>query len=724
MLAAYTEKRRLAMSLSTLILLAMMAGIILGATLGYALPGMELLGQAFVMLLQMTAIPYVAISLIYGIGMLTKTQGRQLLIKGIAVFLLLFACVVVIVLLSSLGFPDWQAASFYDPGILLPVEQSSLLFLFISANPFSAFSEGRVPAVVTFCTLLGVGVMAVRHRRLSLHVLRHIQQALAHANGYVMKLAPVGVFAVAQKAAGTLDPEELDGLLVYIVSAGVVTMVVAMVLLPGLVAIMTPWRIKHVFKASRSALLTAFATGQLFVVLPVIAERVKQLIDETFEDKEVASHIPEVVVPISFSLPLGGKLLALLFVLFAAWFNGKAIPLSDYPLLVLSGLIQLFGSIFVATPNLLAQFDLSPALVDLHVLSENLIVGRLGAMLSAMFCTVLAMMVACAVAGKLRLTPYRLMRFAVIVPALTALLLFGISKAFEAISHQYQGYEKFIQRELILPTAPFTVLAEPQPDSGVQYAELPTLQRIKARGLLRMGYYRDALPYAFNNADGKLVGLDIELIHLLARDLGVRVEFVKVFHHQTGPLLESGYLDIAAGIPFIPENIHQYTLTMPYSQDVVAVVTRRERRKEFRHWQQIVERDDLVVGVPEALFYREPLQRYFKRLRVEELSSPRLFFRDQGQRMDAMIFGAAGASAWSLIYPEYSVVMPQPRGSAFPIAFPIARHDYEFELFMRHWLSAKQANGVIDRLFRYWIEGKAVKFTVMAPGEAVGESAR
>ena len=44
------------------------------------------------------------------------------------------------------------------------------------------------------------------------------------------------------------------------------------------------------------------------------------------------------------------------------------------------------------------------------------------------------------------------------------------------------------------------------------------------RGVLRVGYLPDALPYAFFNGQGHLVGLDVELAHHLARELGVRLE--------------------------------------------------------------------------------------------------------------------------------------------------------------------------------------------------------
>ena len=79
--------------------------------------------------------------------------------------------------------------------------------------------------------------------------------------------------------------------------------------------------------------------------------------------------------------------------------------------------------------------------------------------------------------------------------------------------------------------------------------------------------------------------------------------------------------------------------------------------------------------------------------------------RDKYQNIDGMLFGAAAASGWSLLYPQYSVVVPKPLAPPVLLAFPINRHDYEFESFMAGWIAAKKRNNSIDKMFDYWIKG-------------------
>ena len=79
----------------------------------------------------------------------------------------------------------------------------------------------------------------------------------------------------------------------------------------------------------------------------------------------------------------------------------------------------------------------------------------------------------------------------------------------------------------------------------------------------------------------------------------------------------------------------------------------------------------------------------------------------QGEKIDAMIFGAAGASAWTLLYPEYSVVLPKPQIQPIAIAFPLAKEDAAFEHFISHWIAMKKRSNTISAFYTYWIEGKS-----------------
>jgi len=74
--------------------------------------------------------------------------------------------------------------------------------------------------------------------------------------------------------------------------------------------------------------------------------------------------------------------------------------------------------------------------------------------------------------------------------------------------------------------------------------------------------------------------------------------------------------------------------------------------------------------------------------------------------LDAIGMPAERGSAWTLMYPQYSVVVPGPSPIKVPLAYPIGRRDGRFASFVNVWISLKRKDGTIDRAFNYWILGR------------------
>jgi len=692
--------------LSVQIISAMFIGLLLGYILSTPYSVINNIANAFVTLLQMTVLPYITLSLIVGLGGLSPDKAKKVSKQSLAIIIIMIMVVLFFIFSTPLAFPNWQHAEFYSVNTIKVADEFNLVSLFISANPFSAFANTLIPAVVFFSICLGLGLMQIKAKRQTLLVLTNLQQAVANINNFIMKFAPLGVFCIGWRAAVTIDASQFDGLVVYMVSAIVLVSLLCFVVFPAVVATITPFGYREIVKVSREPMLTAFATGSFFSVIPVIVEKTKKLIKEKYPQDSDLEKISDVIVPISFSLPVGGKLLALLFVLFAAWFSGAQITFSDHINLIVAGLPQLFGSTTLAMQNLLELFNVSGTMFDFYLVAENLLAGRLSSVFSVVFSSCLPLLIATAMLKRFTIKWRTLARNLAIIPLISLLAFISLRFSFDSISHQYQGYTKFIERDFLLNDVESTYLDKASSSAETIEKISPVLTRIKQRGFIRVGYFRDDLPYAFHNNNGKLVGFDIEIMNQLAIDLGVNVEFVKIFHHQAEQLLQTGYLDITTGIPVIPDNMIKFTLSVPYSQQSLAFIVKDERRVEFKEWAKIIRNKTLTIGIPETFFYQKAVERNFIYNDAWEISTPRLFFREKYQHIDGMLFGAAAASAWTLLHPDYTVVVPKPVIAPLSMAFPMNHNDQAFELFMRNWIEMKQQSKVIDKLFDYWISNK------------------
>ena len=210
--------------------------------------------------------------------------------------------------------------------------------------------------------------------------------------------------------------EQLGRLQVYLVTYVLVALLVSLWVLPGLVAALTPIRVRDIFALTRNALLTAFVAGDLFIVLPVLIEASKSLLEQVKPNDPQSAAMPDVIVPASFNFPHTGKLLSISFILFAGWFSDAEVRYTDYPQLALTGLVTFFGSLNVAVPFLLDTFRI-PADTFQLFLASGVVNSRFGTLVAAMHTLTVALLGTCAMIGALSWNRQRIVRYAVVTAA-------------------------------------------------------------------------------------------------------------------------------------------------------------------------------------------------------------------------------------------------------------------------------------------------------------------
>ena len=274
---AEKDKTKPRLSLSTMILIGLGLGIACGIFFGEYCGFLSIIGDAFIQLLQMTILPYIIASLILGIGGLSYKQAKLLAVKGGIIMLLFWAISFTMVLLMPLSFPKWETASFFSTSLVSPPKEVDFLKLYIPSNPFWSLANNVVPAVVLFSILAGIALIGIKEKDSLVQGLMAVSGALIRMTNIVVKLTPIGVFAIAASAAGTMTVEEFGKLQVYLVSFNLAAVLLTFAVLPLLLKPVTPFRYKDIVGLSKDALVTAFTTGNLFIVLTVLTENCKSL---------------------------------------------------------------------------------------------------------------------------------------------------------------------------------------------------------------------------------------------------------------------------------------------------------------------------------------------------------------------------------------------------------------------------------------------------------------
>ena len=704
---AEEEKQKQKLSLSAKIMIGMGLGIVVGVFFGEYCGFLEIIGSAFIKLLQMTILPYITVSMIIGIGGLTSNQAKLMAKKAGILLLLFWGISFVIVLLLPLSFPNWESAAFFSSSIAEIPKKVDFLSLYIPSNPFNSLANNIVPAVVLFSIMMGVALMGMKEKEGLLQALNTAAQALIRMTNLIVKLTPIGVFAITAAAAGTMTIEEFGRLQVYLVSFNVAAVFMTFWVLPMLLAPATPFKYRDIMQLTRPAMVTAFTTGNLFVVLTVLTESCKELFEKYDLKKDKTDTYVDVIIPISFNFPNTGKLLMLLFILFAGWFSGSMLSLGQYPTFVFAGLLSFFGGVDVAMPFMLDLLKIPSDMYQLYVVT-GVINGRFATLLAAMNLVVFTLLATASLTGVMSINKKKVINYVVVTLLLTVGVIAVTRGYFSIAVRNVYDKDRVIanmdSRVFTLPRKVYKTAEE-----AVRPVDLKqsTLQRIKETGILRVGYNADHMPFTYFSETGELIGFDIDMAQLLARELKVKLEFIPFDPQDMAAQLEAGLFDvIMSGIVTTTPRLAEMTFSEPYLEATLAFLVRDHRRKEFSTRKAIKKIPQLKIGVPHVGgYFLLKLKEYLPKAEIIEVKSFQEYFETNKHQLDALLMDAEGGSAWTLRYPKFKVVIPVPDVSRIPVAYPVIRRDYEFADFLSQWIDLKKNSGEFSTLYNHWILG-------------------
>jgi len=701
------------MSLSARILLGLGLGVVTGLFFGEPASALQPIADIYLRLMQMTVLPYLVLALVIGFGQLVAGEARRLALRAGALLLVTWGLTLAVVATLPGTFPETQSASFFSTSLVQPPEPFSIPDLYFTSNPFHALANTVVPAVVLFSSMLGVALMHVERRERLLARLRVLDDTIVNITRFVVGLTPFGVFAIAAVTAGTTALETVVRLQVYLVAFAAAALLLVFWVLPLLVTATTPFTYREVVGVAKDALLTAFVTNNAFIVLPILVERSKRLLRDRGLLNPDSDSAAEVLVPILFNFPNAGPLLTLLFVPFAAWLAGSALSPSDYPALFAVGVPSYFANAHVALPFLMDVFGLPHDLFQLYV-QTTVITGKFNALASAMNLLVFALVGAAAMGGFLVKSRKRLVTTGVAMAAGGAVVVAGVWLLFATtVDTTYRKDEAL--RRMHAPRREYTAIVHRDLETVSPRKALVgprTMADLEERGTLRIGYDPENIPLSFFNLDGELVGLDVELAAAFAQTLDLEPEFVPVQWTELPEMLAEGVIDIMPGVWHRPFWFSSVRLSEPYLIGNVGLIVRDGRRNEFARVEELRQSEGLHVGVPLAATQLvSSARRYFDGSDVELVpqESPGSFLEGRRPDLDAYLYPAELGAAWTLLYPQYTVVVPQPDPVRLPFVFGVSLGSKELASAVNEWIVFARSEGKLKRAYEYWVLGQGAE---------------
>jgi proton glutamate symport protein len=304
------------------ILAAMAAGAIVGWLLGPTgrigaldlLPLFDFLGTIFINMLKMVVVPLISASIITGVA--TLGSGRDLGRLGIKTlsFYVLTTLLAVLTALTLVNLVKPGIVNGEPAKALLALEaqaetvtatvkehtSTGVLETLLSAVPSNiveAAAGNKLLGVMFFSILFGFFLARIEmpYRQTVLDFWQGLFRVMMRITGFVMSLAPIGVFGLTARVIAKSGVHAAHPILAFgaCVAAGIVLYAVIVVpLLMRLVGVSRPYRL---FSAMSPALLTAFSTASSAATLPLSLECLDKRAN-------VSERIASFVMPLGTSL--------------------------------------------------------------------------------------------------------------------------------------------------------------------------------------------------------------------------------------------------------------------------------------------------------------------------------------------------------------------------------------------------------------------------------------
>ena len=352
--------KRMLKNLGLWILVAMVAGVVVGVAMGEEAKMFAPLGTLFIQLIKMLVVPLVGISIISGAASLgsSRSAGR-IGVTSIAYILLTTVISIVIATVAGLifkpgaglsaeGVASIMASASSEQGAPADLSFWDTVIGMIPANPVQAFAEGNVLQIIVFGLFLGFGIAALAEdkRAKVINGLNYLLEALIWCIGKVMLVAPLGVFGLMAEAMGTFGFDILLKVANLLWVDLIAVFVMGLAVYPLTVMFLSRVGVKEFFSAMLRPQIVAFSTASSMATLPVTMGACDKM--------GVSKQVSGFVVPLGATINMtGNAIYYTLVAIFFAQFYGIELGIAQDVAITVTASLGSIGQAGVPGPTLM-----------------------------------------------------------------------------------------------------------------------------------------------------------------------------------------------------------------------------------------------------------------------------------------------------------------------------------------------------------------------------------
>lgn len=239
-----------------------------------------------------------------------------------------------------------------------------------------------------------------------------------------------------------------------------------------------------------------------------------------------------------------------------------------------------------------------------------------------------------------------------------------------------------------------------------QNADTPELlAEIKARGTLRVATEPTFRPFETVDANGELVGFDIDLARALAKDLGVEVEFVTVDWNSIIPTLIAKKADlIMSGMTITEERKRTVDYSDPYFHTVTSLLVSSKKAPGV---EAVADLDDAArkIVVKEGTTGHFAAEKTFPNAKIVAVATENDAAREvELGRADAFLYDLWSIRKHNRNHPDATYVIAK-AVTKEPYGIALRKGNDEARAWLNRTLEAMRSDGRLQELYdKYGLE--------------------
>lgn len=266
---------------------------------------MRLLGTGFINLIKMTVIPLVFVSLICGISSFGDTKKLGAIgVKTVMWFMVSTIVAIVIgVVCAQIFKPGTGLNCEYEIVNTVNSQESKnivdMILDIIPSNPVKSMSKGNLLQILVFAVFFGIslGTMGEKSKKI-LDVFETMNESIMKIVMFVMKLAPIGVFALISITVYSTGTESLLGILKLIGVFALALIMHVIIVYCGMLKFIAKISVTKFFRRYAKVAGVAFSTASSNAALPMSMQMMKEA--------GVDSSLYQFVLPVGTTVNMAG----------------------------------------------------------------------------------------------------------------------------------------------------------------------------------------------------------------------------------------------------------------------------------------------------------------------------------------------------------------------------------------------------------------------------------